>query len=117
MPTLFEHGVTNGDWIVGTYNRFGKPNLDIILTVTDALPSHGGSLRQRSEWTGRLTVKVVLDMANGSCAEVDKFKFENLKRSSGHNTLLERQVDHEWAAKQAQSEDVAEPALKRSKKE
>ena len=62
-----------------------------------------------SEWTGRLTVKVVLDMANGSCAEVDKFKFENLKRSSGHNTLLERQVDHEWAAKQAQTEDVTEP--------
>eukprot|EP00949_MAST-11_sp_MAST-11-sp1_P003852 g3852.t1 len=117
LPTLSEHGVTDGNWIVGTYNRFGKPNSDIILIVMDALPSHGGSLRQRSEWTGRLTVKVVLDMANGSCAEVDKFKFENLKRSSGHNTLLERQVDHEWAAKQAQSEDVAEPDLKRSKRE
>ena len=29
LPTLFEHGVTDGNRIVGTYNRFGKPNLDI----------------------------------------------------------------------------------------
>lgn len=78
--------------MVARYGRDGTPNTDVVLV--EACPRQrgcGGRLQTRSEWVGKVSWRVVLDVAARTARVVDKFAIEHLKRRSGKNSLLEGQ--------------------------
>ena len=80
-----------GTWEVGTYTRQGDVNRDVNVIFSNA-GNKTASKSLNSEWSAYEHVKIVLHEDGKTCQVVDQFKFENLKRCSGHNTLLEGEV-------------------------
>ena len=90
-----ETGVTKeGKWEVGTYTRQGDVNKDVNLIFKQSDDNDGELKRPtltrlNSEWSASKQLKLVLSDDGTSCKVVNEFKFENLKRCSGHNDMLE----------------------------
>lgn len=80
-----------GTWEVGTYTRQGDVNRDVNVIFSNT-GDKAASKSVNSEWSAYQHVKIVLNEDGKTCEVVEQFKFENLKRCSGHNTLLEGEV-------------------------
>ena len=124
VPPPVKGITTTGDWRVATYDRVGRPQHDIVVTIrAAALPTGAGvvltaeaevkskatadvlaykpklrqrSLLGRSEWEKSADYRsfnvMLVPHDEGRVARfVRTFPFSHLKRTSGHNDLIEGQ--------------------------